>query len=185
MNPAIGNLATTRPPTNRAMTDVPARNSTANDAVLLSVRSSARRTSCWIAPTCEPSTNRYPSVTATKKRVRTASAYAVPYASGRGEPCDERSPSGSQPSIAGSGRTSQSAKGTVPSTKTSPSTGVPASSPRSSSSHFAAGVSRMPPTDSPVDATDSATDRRRWNHRVMTVVVGTIPAPVHPTANTP
>ena len=85
VNPAIGNLATTRPPTKRATTDVPARNSTANDAVLLSVRSSARRTSCWIAPTCEPSTNRYPNVTATKKRVRTASAYAVPYATGGGE----------------------------------------------------------------------------------------------------
>ena len=104
---------------------------------------------------------------------------------GEATPCNERSPSGSQPALAGSGRTSHSANGTVPSTKTSPSHGVPASSPRSSSSHLAAGVSRMPPTDSPVDATDNATDRRRWNHRVMTVVVGTIPAPDQPIANTP
>ena len=34
----------------------------------------------------------------------------------------------------------------------------------------------MPPTDNPVDATDNATDRRSWNHRVTTVVAGTSPA---------
>jgi hypothetical protein len=36
-----------------------------------------------------------------------------------------------------------------------------------------AGVSRTPPTDRPVDATDSATERRRTNQRVTRVVPGT------------
>ena len=48
---------------------------------------------------------------------------------------------------------------------------------------MAIGVSTMPPTDSPVEAIDSATDRRVWNQRVTTVVTGTSPAAANPTAN--
>ena len=51
-------------------------------------------------------------------------------------------------------------------------------------SHFATGVSTMPPTESPVDATDSATDRRTWYQRVTTVVTGIRPAAEKPTAKT-
>ena len=62
--------------------------------------------------------------------------------------------------------------------------GVAAASPRSSISHLASGVSRMPPTDSPVDATDRATERRRvvpaGDHRGHR----DSPAPANPTANT-
>ena len=42
----------------------------------------------------------------------------------------------------------------------------------------------MPPADRPVDATDSATERRTWYHRVTTVVTGTSPAAAKPRANT-
>ena len=41
----------------------------------------------------------------------------------------------------------------------------------------------MPPTDSPVDATDNATVRRMTYHRVTTVVTGTRPTAVKPNAN--
>ena len=61
---------------------------------------------------------------------------------------------------------------------------MPAASPRLSSNCLANGVITMPPTDKPVDATDSATDRLRWNHRVTTVVAGINPAADHPAANT-
>jgi hypothetical protein len=44
---------------------------------------------------------------------------------------------------------------------------------------------RMPPTDRPVDAIDSATERRSWNHLVTTVVAGTSPAAANATPNTP
>ena len=47
---------------------------------------------------------------------------------------------------------------------------------------FANGVMTMPPTESPVDATDNATDRLAWNQRVTTVVVGTRPHRPYPTA---
>ena len=67
------------------------------------------------------------------------------------------------------------ANGTMPTTNTRPSHGVAAARPRSSISRLANGVMRMPPTDSPVEATDSATDRRSWNQRVTTVVAGTSP----------
>ena len=46
------------------------------------------------------------------------------------------------------------------------------------------GSSRMPPSDSPVEAIDSATERRRWNHLVTTVVVGTRPHMPKPTPKT-
>ena len=39
----------------------------------------------------------------------------------------------------------------------------------------------MPPADSPVEATDNATDRRRTNHRATVVVAGTRPAKAKPT----
>ena len=64
-----------------------------------------------------------------------------------------RSPSGCQPRAAGSGRTSHSANGRMPTSQTAPRIGVAAARPRSSISHFAPGVSTMPPADSPVDAT--------------------------------
>ena len=72
----------------------------------------------------------------------------------------------------------------MPTTHTTPRIGVAAASPRSSISHLAAGVSRMPPADSPVEATDSATERRAWYQRVTTVVTGISPAPANPKANT-
>jgi hypothetical protein len=43
-------------------------------------------------------------------------------------------------------------------------------------------VTVSPPTDRPVDDTDSATERRTWNHRVTTVVPGTTPVAANPTA---
>ena len=85
---------------------------------------------------------------------------------------------------AGSGRTNHTAIGTMPTTHTTPRIGVAASRPRSSISHLAAGVSRIPPADSPVDATDRATERRAWYQRVTTVVTGIRPAPANPKANT-
>ena len=72
----------------------------------------------------------------------------------------------------------------MPITHTAPRIGVAASSPRSSISHLAAGVSRIPPAESPVEATDRATERRAWYHRVTTVVTGIRPAPENPKANT-
>ena len=72
----------------------------------------------------------------------------------------------------------------MPSSQTSPRIGVAVDRPRSSISHLAAGVSTMPPADSPVEATDSATDRWTWYQRVMTVVTGMRPAPEKPRANT-
>ena len=42
----------------------------------------------------------------------------------------------------------------------------------------------MPPADSPVDATDRATERRAWYQRVTTVVTGISPAPANPRAKT-
>ena len=120
-----------------------------------------------------------------KKRVRTASWNGVPVATNAGSVVGRtRSPSGSQPSAAGSGRTSHRANGTMPTTHTTPRIGVAVARPRSSISHLANGVSRMPPADSPVDATDRATDRRTWYQRVTTVVTGTSPAPAKPRANT-
>ena len=72
----------------------------------------------------------------------------------------------------------------MPTNQTRPRIGVAEAKPRSSISHFAAGVSTMPPADSPVDATDRATDRRTWYQRVTTVVTGISPAPEKPRANT-
>lgn len=65
--------------------------------------------------------------------------------------------------------------GTMPAASRSPSHGVVAASPSLSMKRLAKGVMTMPPTDSPVEATESATDRLAWNQRVTTVVVGTNP----------
>ena len=46
------------------------------------------------------------------------------------------------------------------------------------------GVMTMPPTDRPVLAIDRASDRRRWNQRVTTVVAGTRPHRAQPRPNT-
>ena len=56
---------------------------------------------------------------ATKKRLRTASSKRTPVAAATGSVGLTRSPSGSQPSALGSGRTSHSAIGTMPTTQTS------------------------------------------------------------------
>ena len=72
----------------------------------------------------------------------------------------------------------------MPTTNSAPNHGVPAARPWRSSSCLANGVITMPPTDSPVDATDSAIDRFAWNHLVTTVVAGTRPAAAQPAANT-
>ena len=93
---------------------------------------------------------------------------------------DVRTPSGRQPSAAGSDRISHSVVGTMPTNQARANHGAVSARPLRSSSHFATGVTTMPPTDKPVLATDSATDRRAWNHRVTTVVAGTRPAKVCP-----
>ena len=119
-----------------------------------------------------------------KKRVRMASWNGVPVGGTSGTSTCTRSPSGSHPSAAGSGRTNHRAIGTMPMIHTTPRIGVAAARPRSSISHLAAGVSTMPPTDRPVEATDSLTDRRAWYQRVTTVVTGISPAPENPKAKT-
>ncbi len=58
--------------------------------------------------------------------------------------------------------------------------GVAASMPSSLIRPDAIRVSVSPPTDSPVEATDNASARRRWNQRVSTVVVGTRPPAAKP-----
>ena len=72
----------------------------------------------------------------------------------------------------------------MPTSHTTPRIGVADARPRSSISHLAAGVSTMPPADSPVEATERATERRTWYQRVTTVVTGISPAPENPRANT-
>ena len=184
IKPTIGTLPTTRPPTRRAMTDVPASAVVATAAVPRVVRSSTSFTSCWMPPTCAPSISPYATVAVRKNRVRSASAYSVPNSTGVTSSCCMRAPSGRQPRRSGSGRTSHSANGTIPRTHTTPRTGVAAARPRSSINHFDAGVSRIPPADNPVEATDSATERRAWYHLVITVVTGINPAPEKPSAKT-
>ena len=51
-----------------------------------------------------------------------------------------------------------------------------------SMNHFTPGVTATPPKESPVEATEIAIARRRWYHRVTTVVTGTSPAAAKPTA---
>ena len=72
----------------------------------------------------------------------------------------------------------------TPTSHSAPSIGVADARPRSSISHLANGVTRMPPADSPVDAMDRATLRRMWYQRVTTVVTGIRPAPLNPKAKT-
>ena len=72
----------------------------------------------------------------------------------------------------------------MPTAKSTPSHGITAAMPWSSIAVFTNGVMTMPPTDRPVLATDSASDRRRWNQRVTTVVAGTMPHSAQPTPNT-
>jgi hypothetical protein len=115
--------------------------------------------------------------------VRAASANGVPASATGAASGRERPPSGNQPSGAGSARTSHSALGTIPISHTAARIGVPSARPRASSSHLAAGVSSTPPADNPVEATDSATERRVWNQRVTTVVAGTSPVQAKLTPN--
>ncbi len=105
-------------------------------------------------PTCAANASRKPTMTATKKRVRIASANGVPLGGGGISPASRRMPSGAHPSASGSARTRNQATGTMPTTNSAPSHGVPAASPRLSSNCLANGVITMPPTDNPVDATD-------------------------------
>ena len=49
----------------------------------------------------------------------------------------------------------------------------------------AAGVRRIPPTDRPVDETESATARRRWNQRDTNVDVGTSAQAANPAPKSP
>ena len=72
----------------------------------------------------------------------------------------------------------------MPMTNSNPSHGMTAAMPWCSIAVFTNGVITMPPTDSPVLATDRASERRRWNQRVTTVVAGTMPHNAHPTPNT-
>ena len=185
VNPAIGSRATTRPPTSRATTDMPARSDRRQrrralvgavldelDELLDAADLGAEHQDVGDRDGDEEA-GAHGLVERRAGRRRTR----------RRRGCT-RSPSGSQPSAAGSGRTSHRANGTMPSTQTTPRIGVDVARPCSSISHLATGVSRMPPADSPVDATDSATDRRTWYQRVTTVVTGTSPAPAKPRANT-
>ena len=71
----------------------------------------------------------------------------------------------------------------VPTSQIAARIGVAVANLYSSINHLATGVIRMPPTDSPVEATDSATVRRTTYQRVTTVVTGTRPTPVKPKAN--
>ena len=108
----------------------------------------------------------------------------MPVMTGGATSATTRSPSGRQPRRTGSGRTSHRANGRMPRIHTPPRIGVAADRPRSSISHFAAGVSTMPPALRPVEATERATERRTWYQRVTTVVTGIRPAPENPRANT-
>ena len=66
------------------------------------------------------------------------------------------------------------------SAKTAPIHGMTADMSLCSSACFTIGVQMIPPTDKPVDAIDSAIDRRRWNQRVTTVMEGTRPHRAQP-----
>ena len=107
------------------------------------------------APTWEPSARTYPTVTAGKNRLRIAVAYSAPLVSAA--PTRRRSARRRAPSRAAAdrARTRNQANGTVPSTYSTPSHGVPARMPWLSSNSFATGVSTTPPTDRPVEVIDS------------------------------
>ena len=109
----------------------------------------------------------------------------MPVTTGGATSAVTRSPSGRQPRRTGSGRTSHSANGRMPTIQTPPRIGVAADRPRSSISHLARRRQHdAAGADSPVEATDRATERRTWYQRVTTVVTGISPAPANPRANT-
>ncbi len=132
-------------------------------------------------PTCADITAIQAAVKPRKKRERTASAYGQ---------LDSRS---SRPAAAasracgaaaGHGRSTSAVTGTMPMNQTAPSHGEAPATPRRAISAAEAGVSRIPPTDSPVVATASAIERRSANQRVTRVMAGTSEASPWPIPNT-
>ena len=100
-------------------------------------------------------------------------------------PTTTRSPSGFQPSAAGSGRIMNQANGTMPTTNTSPSQGVRGGEPPVVDQPLGERRDHDPP-----DRQARRRDRQRhrsplWNQRVTTVVAGTRPAAANATPNTP
>src|SRR5262245_15082884 len=113
-----------------------------------------------------------------------ASSYGTPSASGTASvgPAAGSSPSGHSPRLAGSGQM-KVAVGTTTPAQTVPRITEALEMPRWLINVEASGVNTRPPAEMPVDAIDSATDRRRWNQRVTTVVHGTRKQHVLPTAS--
>ena len=89
-------------------------------------------------------------------------------------------PDASTPRCSGVGQSSGTT-GRVQAAQTRTSQGVATSRPSRPIHQLTSWVNVSPPTDSPVDAMASATERRVSNHRVMTVVAGTSPAALNPT----
>jgi hypothetical protein len=90
--------------------------------------------------------------------------------------CAAGPPSGSWPTIAGSGTTASNSTGSATATTSAPRIGAAVASPCDSMSAVPTGTSTAPPRDTPVDEIDVAFARDRMNQRDNIAEIGT-PAP--------
>ena len=151
-------------------------------ASLLPLRVETRRNRCAMTPTCAIIAKIKAEVVKTKKRLRVALSKSIPSAAS-GAPFSSRrtgSPSGPSPMACGEGRISIQETGITPSRKPAASHGVAPSIPKCSIMLADTGVSRIPPSERPVDAMESAIDRLRTNHLATSVVPGMSAAPAYP-----